>query len=140
MLLLTSKQGIEEWCNYVANGILEELDKMFKLLNRDFAVKNIIVPAIKASYKEEHLSEKEYQILMIATEKDIIQASNVSSLFGASSSDKVKCSRFLTKMVEKGLLLRPPKTPKKYVVRFFNKKLLPYVMEMMGENGLIDVR
>lgn len=133
-----SKHGIEEWCNYVASGILEELDRMFKLLNRDFAIENIIVPAIKASYKDEHLSEKEYQILMIATEKDIIQASDVSSLFGTSSSDKVKCSRFLAKMVERGLLLRPPKAPKKYVARFFNKSLLPYVMEAMDKNGLID--
>ena len=41
-------------------------------------------------------------------------------------------------MVEEGLLLRPPKTPKKYVARFFNKSLLPYVMSAMNENGLID--
>ena len=132
-----TEQGIEEWCNYVANGILEELDRMFRLLNRDFAIKNIILPAIKASYRDEHLSGKEYQILITATEKDIIQASDVSSLFGASSSDKVKCSRYLAKMVEKGLLFRPPKTPKKYVVRFFNKSLLPYVMDAMDKNGLI---
>lgn len=135
-----SKQDIEEWCNYVANGILEELDKMFKLLNRNFAVKNIIIPAIKASHKDEHLSEKEHQILMTATEKDIFQASDVSYLFGATSSDKVKCSRFLAKMVKKGLLLHPPRAPKKYVVRFFNKSLLPYVMEEMDESGLISSR
>lgn len=132
------KKGIEEWCNYVANGILEELGRMFKLLNRDFAVKNIIVPAIKASYADEHLSEKEYHILMIAAEKDVIQASNVVSLFGTSQSDRVKCSRFLSQMVDRGLLFRPPKTPKKYVARFFNKSLLPYVMESMSRNGLIS--
>ena len=135
-----SEQDIEEWCNYVANGILEELDRMFRLLNRNFAVKNIIIPAIKASHKDEHLSEKEYQILMTATEKDIFQASDVSYLFGTTSSDKVKCSRFLAKMIKKGLLLHPPRAPKKYVVRFFNKSLLPYVMEEMDESGLINSR
>lgn len=132
------KEGIEEWCDYVANGILEELGRMFKLLNKDFAVKHIIIPAIKASYSDEHLSEKEYRILMIAAEKDIIQASNVVYLFGASQSDRVKCSRFLSQMVDRGLLFKPRKTPKKYVARFFNKSLLPYVMEAMNENGLID--
>lgn len=135
-----TKEGIEEWCGYVADGILGEINKMFRLLNRDFAVKNLIIPAIKESRKDEHLSEKEYQILMIATEKDVIQASDVSSIFGASPSDKVKCSRFLSSMVEKGLLLRPPKAPKKYVARFFNKSLLPYVMAAMSENGLIDTK
>ncbi len=135
-----SREGIEEWCGYVASGILGEIDKMFRLLDRDFAVKNLIIPAIKESRRDEHLSEKEYRILMIATEKDIIQASDVASIFGATPSDKVKCSRFLSNMVEKGLLLRPPKAPKKYVARFFNKSLLPYVMAAMGENGLIDTQ
>lgn len=135
-----SKEGIEEWCGYVANGILGAINKMFRLLDRDFAVKNLIIPAIKESRKDEHLSEKEYQILMIATEKDIIQASDVASIFGTTPSEKVKCSRFLASMVEKGLLLRPPKAPKKYVARFFNKSLLPYVMSAMSENGLIDAK
>ena len=135
-----SREGIEEWCSYVANGILGEINKMFRLLDRDFAVKNLIIPAIKESRKDEHLSEKEYQILMIATEKDIIQASDVASIFGATPSEKVKCSRFLASMVGKGLLLRPPKAPKKYVARFFNKSLLPYVMSAMSENGLIDTK
>lgn len=133
-----SKEGIEEWCEYVASGILGEINKMFRLLDRDFAVKNLILPAIKESRRDEHLSEKEYQVLMIATDKNIIQASDVVSIFGATPSEKVKCSRFLANMVEKGLLLRPPKTPKKYVARFFNKSLLPYVMSAMNENGLID--
>ncbi len=133
-----SREGIEEWCEYVANGILGEINKMFRLLDRDFAVKNLIIPAIKESRRDEHISEKEYQILMIATEKDVIQASDVASIFGTTRSDKVKCSRFLSSMVQKELLLRPPKAPKKYVARFFNKSLLPYVMSAMSENGLID--
>ena len=133
-----SKEGIEEWCGYVASGILGEINKMFRLLDRDFAVKNLILPAIKESRRDDHLSEKEYQVLIVATNKDIIQVSDVISIFGATPSEKVKCSRFLANMVEEGLLLRPPKTPKKYVARFFNKSLLPYVMSAMNENGLID--
>lgn len=135
-----AKEDVEEWCEYVANGILEEINKMFKLLDRNFAVKNLIVPAIKSSKNDGHLAEKEYQILMIATEKDIIQASDVSSIFGASPSDKVKCSRYLSSMIDKNLLYHPPNTPKKYVARFFNKSLLPYVMAAMSKNGLIDTK
>lgn len=129
--------GIEKWCEYVANGIMEEINRMFKLLDRDFAVKNIIIPSIKESFKDNHLSEKEYQILLIAAEKDTIQASDVMSLFGATASDRIKCSRFLSRMVENNLLYHPPKTPRKYVPRFFNKSLLTYVMSAMDKNGLI---
>ena len=129
--------GIEKWCEYVASGIMEEVNRMFKLLDRDFAVKNIIIPSIKESFKDNHLNEKECQILLIAAEKDTIQASDVMSLFGATASDRIKCSRFLSRMVESSLLYHPPKTPRKYVPRFFNKSLLTYVMSAMDRNGLI---
>lgn len=132
-----TSEGIENWCEYVATGIMEEINRMFKLLDRDFAVKNIIIPSIKESFKNNHLNEKEYQILLIAAEKDTIQASDVMSLFGATASDRIRCSRFLAQMVEKNLLYHPPKTPRKYVPRFFNKNLLTYVMSAMDKNGLI---
>ena len=133
-----TKEGVEEWCNYVATGILDETNKMFKLLDKNFAVKEIIIPAVKESYRGQFLSEKEHQILLAAIEKDLIQASDVLPLFGTTKSDKVKCSRFLSDMVKNNLLFRPPKTPRKYTMRFFNKNLLPFVMEAMDKNGLID--
>lgn len=131
---------IEAWCNYVAKGILDEIDKMFRLLDRNFAVENLIIPAVKLAYQDEHLSDREFRILMVAIENDTFQAADVTPLFGVTKSDRVKCSRFLSRMVDKGLLLRPPKHPKKYVARFFNKTLLPYVMEAMDQNGLIDAK
>lgn len=129
---------IEIWCEYFAKGILSELEKMFKLLNREFAVKNIIIPAIKDAYKNQNLDEREYKILMIAVEKNLIQVADIAALFGATRSDKVKCSRFLARMVDKELLIRPPKNPKKYAIRFFNRNLLPHVMNAMILNGLVS--
>ena len=128
---------VEAWCEYVASGILGEINRMFKLLDKDFAAKNIIIPAIKSSFADKHLNEEEYRILLIAVEKDVIQASDVMPLFGATASDRIRCSRFLSSMVDKNLLYHPPKTPRKYVPRFFNKNLLTYVMSAMDKNGLI---
>lgn len=129
--------GVEAWCEYVASGIFDEINRMFKLLDKDFAVKNIIIPSVKASFADKHLNEEEYRILLIAVEKDTIQASDVLSLFGATASDRIRCSRFLSNMVKKNLLYHPPKNPRKYVPRFFNKSLLTYVMSAMDKNDLI---
>lgn len=128
---------IEAWCEYVALGILDEINRMFKLLDKDFASRNIIIPSIKSSFSDKHLNEEEYRILLIAVEKNIIQASDVMSLFGATASDRIRCSRFLSNMVKKNLLYHPPKSPRKYVPRFFNKDLLTYVMTAMDKNRLI---
>ena len=82
--------------------------------------------------------EKEYRILEIAIKNDTIQQSDVLHLFGSSNSDRVTCSRFLASMTKKELIMRPPATPRKYVFKFFNKELLPYVMISLANNGLIQ--
>ena len=131
------RTDIEAWCNYFATGIMSEIDKMFRLLDPQFAVDEIVMPAIKAARRDERLSEQEYKIMQTAVEHNVIQAADVNFLFGTSPSDQVMRSRFLAKMVNDGLLLRPPKHPKKYVPRFFNHTLLPYVTKMLADTKLI---
>lgn len=104
MLSEADHGNIEQWCEYVAHGILDEVNRMFKLLDKDYVVKNVIV----------------------------------LHLFGSSNSDRVTCSRFLASMTKKELIMRPPATPRKYVFKFFNKELLPYVMISLANNGLIQ--
>lgn len=133
------KSGIETWCNYVATGILNETDKMFKLLDREFAVKNIVTPAVRDAHKDDRLTEQEYKIMLVAIENNLIQAADVNFLFGNSPSDQVARSRFLGKMVDDSLLFRLPNHPKKYVPHFYNRILLPYIMRNMNEAGLVGL-
>lgn len=138
MLSEADHGNIEQWCEYVAHGILDEVNRMFKLLDKDYVVKNVINPALQNAWKDNKIDEKEYRILEIAIKNDTIQQSDVLHLFGSSNSDRVTCSRFLASMTKKELIMRPPATPRKYVFKFFNKELLPYVMISLANNGLIQ--
>lgn len=138
MLSGADKGNIEQWCEYVANGILAEVNRMFKLLDKEYVVKTVINPALQNAWKNNDINEKEYCILDIAIKKDMIQQADVLHLFGNNSSGKVACSRFLTNMTKKELIMHPPKTPRKYVFKFFNRELLPYVMMALVNNGLIQ--
>lgn len=133
-------ENIERWCLYVAKGIRREMEKTYNLLEKDFAVNSVVLPALRKAYDNKLISELEYKILKIAIEKDNIQAGDVKALFGTTASDATKCSRFLSKMVDKKLIMRSPKSPKKYVARIFNKALLSGVLEAMDDNGLLDVK
>lgn len=132
-------RGVEIWCEYVASGILGEMQKMRRLLSRDFAVDKLIKPAIRRAYQAGELSDLETQILTLAADRDTIQAGNVGYLFGTSSSERVRLSRYLKHMVEKGLLAHPGGAPKKYVMRFYNRVLLKYVLDEMKSTGLVLV-
>ena len=132
-------KGLEEWCLYVAQGITAEMDRVNRLLDRDYAVEHIIEPALRNALDSKFISQDEYGILKIAMQKDIIQAQDVKQLFGVSKSASVQTSRVLSNMKDKKLLIVHPNYQKKYVMRFANNYLLHDVLKAMDRNGLLAV-
>lgn len=133
------EEELESWCLYVAQGISSEVSRVTKLLHKDFAVKNIITPAIKRAHDNDHISNEEYAILLIAMDRDIFQAQDVKHIFGKSPSDAVQTSRVLANMRDKGLIMVHPKYKKKYVIKFANKYLIRGVLDQMSSNGLLPI-
>ncbi|MFZ2544992.1 MAG: Fic family protein [Candidatus Saccharimonadales bacterium] len=134
-----TEPGLEEWCLYVAQGITAEMDRVNRLLDRDYASENIIEPALKNALDSKFISRDEYEILRIAMRDDIIQVQNIKHLFGMTPSDAVRASRVLANMKEKKLLMVHPDYQKKYVMRFANNYLLHDVLKAMDRNGLLVV-
>ena len=131
------KNEIESWCLYVADGILDEVTRVSKLLNKKYTVDNILLPVIKEARRNKHVSDIEFKILTIAMDKNLIQAADVRHLFGTSASARVQTSRVLAAMKEKKLLMSHPKSPNKYVIRFANNHLLSGVLKEMAANDLL---
>ena len=134
-----SEKGLEDWCLYVAQGIAAEMDRVNRLLDRDYASAHIIEPALKNALDSKFISKDEYEILRIAMRDDIIQVQNIKHLFGTTASDAVRASRVLANMKEKKLLMVHPDYQKKYVMRFANNYLLHDVLSAMDKNGLLVV-
>lgn len=132
-------EGIEEWCLFVASGIKKEIEKILKLLNKEYTVNNFILPAIKECVESQFINTEEEEILKIAIKKDVFQRSDISHIFGASNSAKTRASRRIASMVEKGLIMPRPDNSKKYVVRFSNNVLLPPILNLMDESGMLPV-
>jgi Fic family protein len=134
-----TEAGLEKWCLYVAQGITAEMDRVNRLLDRDYAVEHIVDPALRNALDSKFLSPDEYEILKIAMQKDIIQAQDVKHLFGKTASAAVQTSRVLANMKDKKLLMVHPNYQKKYVLRFANNYLLHDVLKAMDKNGLLVV-
>ena len=122
------EKNIEKWCTYVAEGILDEVTRVSKLLDKKFAVPAILTPVLKKAHADKNINSNEYEILKIAMEKDIIQAKDVKHLFGTTASAAVQTSRVLASMRERHLLMPLPKSSNKYVMRFSNNYLLGGVL------------
>ena len=132
-------KGVEEWSLYVAKGIQHEVERVSRLLDKNFAVTQLITPALKNARANKYISNNEYEILQIAMEKDIFQAQDIKHLFGTSASASVQTSRILAAMKKKKLIMNLPGYQKKYVMRFANNYLLRDVLNQMNENGLLPI-
>lgn len=134
-----SKAGLEEWCLYVAKGIQSEVARVMRLLDRDYAVTNLINPALKKAHTDKYINDEEYAVLKVAMDKNIFQAQDLKGIFGISPSDAVQISRVLASMRGKNLIMIHPKYKKKYVIRFANNYLLRNVLDEMNNNDLLPI-
>lgn len=127
---------LEEWCLYVAEGIKEEIKRTMQLLDKKEVVEKVILPTLKRAVEIKALSDEERQILEVAVKKDVIQARDVSMIFGGNSSaNDRRRSRKLRELTDRGLLYY---SKKKYTLTLSrNKELLPILLTEMSNSGLI---
>lgn len=134
-----SENGLEEWCLYVAKGVQNEVARVTKLLDKEYAVTYLINPALKKAHADKYINDEEYAVLRVAMDKNIFQAQDLRGIFGISPSDAVQTSRVLASMRGKNLIMIHPKFKKKYVIRFANNYLLRNVLDEMNNNGLLPI-
>ncbi len=128
-------EGREAWCQYVLQGILDELQKVDRLTRFDYLKERILIPAL-ASAKERHLiTATEEQVLHIAAQKGIAKASHLSA---AMSSKKPSQQTYqIKKLVEKKMLLPIKEGARQYSIGFSNNYLLRGVIEALSREGFI---
>lgn len=129
---------LEEWCLYVAEGIKNEMERTSRLLNKD-EVMVVISPVLRTALDRKIITEEEKQILEIASKEDVIQAKDITSVFGADTpANRKKKTRKLRGLVDRGLLY--PKSKQKYVLTLSaNKEILPILLDELFKAGLLAV-
>jgi Fic family protein len=133
------EKNIMRWCEYVLKGIEDEIGKIDKLLDKNFAVDNIIIPSLKIALDKKQITQTEYDILRIAASKSAFQVKDVQHLFGVTPSDRVKASRAVQKLRAEGFVMVQPGTKQKYVLRFSNNYLLRGVIIQLDAYNLLPI-
>ena len=133
------EENVMQWCEYVLKGIEDEIGKIDKLLDKGFAIDNIIVPSLKIALNKKQITQTEYDILRIAASRSAFQVKDVQYLFGATASDRVKASRAVQKLRAEGFVMVQPGTKQKYVLRFSNNYLLRGVIVQLDAYDLLPI-
>ena len=74
-------EGVEQWCNYVLSGLLEEIKKVDKLCQHNYLLNTILVPAINDAFAHGRISKDIQNILLLAATKQTIMSGDIEALY-----------------------------------------------------------
>lgn len=135
---LGTEEGILEWCEYVLNGLKDEIEKIDKLSDYQFLKTEILLPSINFSLSRKIITDTEAKILKETIEKQVIQNSDLEKFFKGKAKSEI--SRQIKKLLEKKMLIPERDSARKYVLRFDNNYLLRGVIKMLDEKDFLPLR
>ena len=133
-----TEAGLLEWCLYVLNGLKAEIKKIDRLTDYNILSKEILYPAIQYSLEQGHITSTESKMLKKAVEKQIIQASDLKSIFLGKFASEI--SRQIRKLVDKKMLIPVQPKGKKYFMGFGNNYLLRGIIRSLDKEGFLPLK
>jgi Fic family protein len=124
------------WCEYFLGGLKNEIEKVDSILNKNYVVKNIMLPVIELAGKGKLITIQELKILKCLIEKDDMQIKS-KDLTSLSNLDNVQKSRIINKLKDKGMIVPLKENGRVYTINFINNYLLRGVVKILRDKGFI---
>lgn len=130
-----TKEGLEEWCTYVLEGIRDELEKVDRLTDYAYLTKCILAPAVAFAREREWITETEEAVLSAAIKLKIVKSADVAAVLPKQSSNQR--TYLIKKLVDQGMLLPLNAGARQYTIGFSNNYLIRGVIKSLREQGFI---
>lgn len=129
-----------KWCEYVLNGINEEMSKVSKLMNKTFFVNKIALPAINKALELHYINNDHKQVLEFALNKEngLIKSRNIQELLKDKTTRQVTI--LINKMLEMKLLQRIEPNSRLYMVNLLSKDLVRGIINSLYKEKFINVQ
>ena len=130
-----AREGLEAWCIYVLQGILDELRKVDRLTDFGYLSDKILLPAIAYAKKRELITAMEESVLLISAKSGIAKAADLAAampgLTPAQRTYQIK------KLVERKMLQPIKEGARQYTIGFSNNYLMRGVVRALSNEGFI---
>lgn len=127
--------GLETWCVYVLQGILDELRKVDRLTDFGYLSVKILFPAIAYARERESITATEERVLFIGAKSGIAKAADLAvAMPGWSAAQRTYQIR---KLVERKMLLPIKEGARQYTLGFSNSYLMRGIVRALSAEGFI---
>lgn len=131
-----SEDGLIKWCEYMLDGLTDEVRKIDQLLDGDFTKKQIIIPAIEYALEKQRINTQEKDMLLVCVERDVVSASDFKHLFPDDIS-RVNISQAIRKLRDQDLIMPISENARKYTLCMNRNLLTVGILKRLDENGFL---
>lgn len=131
-------EGLINWCTYVLEGLKTEIDKIDMLLNYPYLKDSILIPALDYSKTMKYIDSREYKILKVTVEKQVVQNSDIQEVLKENHMTSI--SRYIRVLKEKKMIASEKDNVRKYHINFTNNFLIRSVIKKLEEEGFIPMK
>ena len=130
-----SKAGLETWCIYVLQGMLDELRKVDRLTDFSYLQASILLPALDYARERALITPQEQKVLQIAAKTGVVKAAHLKAAMpGLKSSQQ---TYQIKKLVDAGMLRPVTQGARQYTFGFSHNYLIRGVISALTEQGFI---
>jgi Fic family protein len=130
-----TKEGLESWCVYVLEGILDELNKVDRLTDLGYLNDRILMPALSYAKERELITPQEEKILHIAAKKGVVKADDLKTAMLSMSLPQRTYQ--IRKLVERKMLQPIKEGARQYTVGFSNSYLIRGIIRALSNESFI---
>lgn len=130
-----TKEGLEQWCTYVLEGIRDELEKVDHLTDYAYLSKYILVPAVAFARERKWITGTEEAVLSAAIKSKVVKSADIASVLPQQSSNQR--TYLIKKLVDQGMLLPINAGARQYTIGFSNNYLIRGVIKSLWDEGFI---
>ncbi|WP_432823827.1 Fic family protein [Trichloromonas sp.] len=128
-------EGLEAWCIYVLQGILDELRKVDRLTDFEYLRDRILAPALAYAKERELITAQEERMLQIAAIKGVAKAADLATAM--SDLSPAQRTYQIKKLVERKMLQPIKEGARQYTIAFSNNYLIRGIILALSNEGFI---
>ncbi|KND59972.1 hypothetical protein BVER_04604 [Candidatus Burkholderia verschuerenii] len=128
--------GLEEWCVYVLNGILHEINKVNRLTDFEYLRQTILEPALAHARERRLVTPLEHAVLLKTMRMGEVRSADLAEAMPDLSSSQRTYQ--IRKLVERKMLQPTVEGGRTYTAGFANSYLLRGVLAALIANGFVS--
>nr|WP_315183452.1 Fic family protein [uncultured Albidiferax sp.] len=128
--------GLEQWCVYVLQGVLSELNKVDQLTRYEYLTGKILLPAVAFARSRMLVSAQEEAVLVAAVKSGVAKAADLGAAMPGMNATQRTYQ--IKKLVERKMLQPIAPNARQYTLGFDNSHLLRGVVHALTQEGFIS--